>query len=81
MKDKFKEEVLRKIVSNICDGYVDSIISSIEENNTNNFSFTIASANFIAELKSKNIIVELSETFDDMVKDRIYREISNYLGR
>ena len=43
MKDKFKEEVLRKIVSNICDGYVDSIISSIEENNTNNFSFTIAS--------------------------------------
>lgn len=76
MKDKFKEEVLRKIVSNICDGYVDSIISSIEENNTNNFSFTIVSANFIAELKEKNIIVELAEVFDDMVKDRIYREIS-----
>ena len=63
---------MRKIVSKICDGYVESIMSSIEENNINNFPFTIASANFIAELKSKNIIVELSETFDDMGKDRIY---------
>ena len=43
MENKFKEEVLRKIVSNICDGYVESIMSSIEENNINNFPFTIAS--------------------------------------
>ena len=31
MKEKFKEEILRKIVSKICDGYVDKIILSYKK--------------------------------------------------
>lgn len=76
-----KEEALRKIVSMVCDGYVDTIITAIEEENIKCFPITIACANFIAELKAKNIIVELVGTFEDTIIDRIFREVSNYLAR
>lgn len=57
-----KEEALIKIISMVCDGYVDTIMTAIEENNIKDFPFTIACANFIVELKEKNIIVELLGT-------------------
>lgn len=76
-----RDAVLRKIVSMVCDGYVDTIITAIEEDNTKDFPITIACANFIAELKSKNIILELVGTFEDTIIDRIFREVSNYLAR
>ena len=76
-----KEQALRKIVSMVCDGYVDTIMTAIEEDNVKSFPITIACANFIAELKSKNIIVELVGTFEDTIIDRIFREVSNYLAR
>ncbi len=76
-----RDEVLRKIVSMVCDGYVDTIITAIEEDNIKDFPITIACANFIAELKAKNIIVELVGTFEDTIIDRIFREVSNYLAR
>lgn len=75
-----RDEALRKIVSMVCDGYVDTIMTAIEEN-TKDFPITIACANFIAELKSKNIIVELVGTYEDTIIDRIFREVSNYLAR
>lgn len=76
-----KEEALRKIVSMVCDGYIDTIMTAIEEENIKGFPITIACANFIAELKAKNIIVELVGTFEDTIIDRIFREVSNYLAR
>ena len=76
-----KEDSLRKIISMVCDGYVDTIMTAIEEDNTKDFPYTIACANFIAELKEKNIIVELVGTFEDAIIDRIFREVSNYLAR
>lgn len=76
-----RDEALRKIVSMVCDGYVDTIMTAIEEENIKDFPITIACANFIAELKSKNIIVELVGTFEDTIIDRIFREVSNYLAR
>lgn len=75
------EEILRKIVSMVCDGYVDTIMTAIEENQTKDFTYLIACSNFIAELKSKNIIVEFFGTFEDTIIDRIFREVSNYLAR
>lgn len=75
------EDILRKIISIVCDGYVETIITAIDENGTKDFPYLAACSNFIAELKSKNIIVELVGTFEDTVIDRIFREVSNYLAR
>lgn len=75
-----KEEALRKIVSSICDDYIDTLITGIEENEKD-FPYAIACANFISELKAKNIIVNLYTTFDMQIVDIIYRETSNYLAR
>lgn len=75
-----KEKVLRDLIKMICDDYIDSLIVGIEEYEKD-FPYTIACANFISELKEKNIIVEFNDVFIDMVRDRIYRETSNYLAR
>ena len=75
-----KEEVLRKIVSSICDDYIDTLLTGIEENEKD-FPYTLDCANFISELKAKNIIVNLYTTFDMQIVDMIYRETSNYLAR
>lgn len=77
---KVKEEALRKIVSSICDDYIDTLLTGIEENEKD-FPYTLACANFISELKEKNIIVNLYTTFDMQIVDMIYRETSNYLAR
>ena len=45
-----KEEILRNIVTMVCDGYVDTIMTAIEENNVDDFPITIACSNFLAEL-------------------------------
>lgn len=76
-----KENELRKIVSMVCDGYVDTIMDTIEEDNIKGFPITIAVWHFIVELKEKNIIVDINDTFDDLIIDKIFREMSNYLAR
>lgn len=75
-----KEDVLKDLIKMICDDYIDSLIVGIEEYEKD-FPYTIACANFISKLKEKNIIVEFNDVFIDMVRDRIYRETSNYLAR
>ena len=54
--------------------------SGIEEYEKD-FPYTIACANFMSELKNKNIIVDFYKTFDVSIRDMIYRETSNYLAR
>ena len=76
-----KENELRKIVSMVCDGYVDTIMDAIEEDNIKGFPITIAVWHFIVELKEKNIIVDINDTFNDLIIDKIFREMSNYLAR
>ena len=75
-----KEDVLRKLIESICDGYVDTLITGIDEYEKN-FPYTIACANFIYELKQKNIIVDFNIIFDDSIIDMVFRETSNYLAR
>lgn len=75
-----KELVLRKVIEMVCDDYIDALLVGIEEYE-NDFPYTLACANFISELKEKNIIVEFNDVFIDTVRDRIYKEISNYLAR
>lgn len=75
-----KELVLRKVIEMVCDDYIDTLLVGIEEYEKY-FPYTIACANFISELKEKNIIVEFNDVFIDTVRDRIYRETSNYLAR
>lgn len=75
-----KELVLRKVIEMVCDDYIDVLLVGIEEYEKD-FSYTLAYANFISELKEKNVIVEFNDVFIDTVRDRIYRETSNYLAR
>lgn len=74
------KQELRKIAEFVCNGYVDMIMENIEDRKRE-FPYAIACANYIAELKEKNIIVELNNVFIDIVIDRIFREFSNYIGR
>lgn len=75
-----KENVLRKLIESICDGYVGTLMTGIEEYEKN-FPYTIACANFIYELKQKNILVDFNTIFDDSIIDMVFRETSNYLAR
>lgn len=75
-----KEEALKKMIALLCDGYVDTLLTGIEECGKD-FPYTIACANFIGELKEKNIIVNFFNAFDDSIVDMVFRETSNYLAR
>lgn len=75
-----KEEIIKKVITMVCEDYIDTLIVGIEEYEKD-FPYTIACANFISELKSKNIIIEFNDVFIDKVRDKIYRETSNYLAR
>lgn len=75
-----REDIMRKLITMICDDYIEALLTGIEEYEQD-FPYTIACTNYISELKEKNIIVEFNEVFIDTVRDRIYRETSNYLAR
>lgn len=74
------KEALLKVVSLVSENFVDSLMTGIEEY-PKDFPYTIAVANFIEKLKSKNIIVNLYGIFEDRITDMIFRKISNYLSR
>lgn len=75
-----REEILRKLITLISEDYIDTLLTGIEEYEKD-FPYTIACANFMSELKNKNIIVDFYKTFDVSIRDMIYRETSNYLAR
>lgn len=75
-----KEEVLKELIKTICDDYIEPLLIGIEEYESD-FPYTIACANFISELKTKNIKIEFNDVFIDKVRDKIYKETSNYLVR
>ncbi len=76
-----KENQLRKIVAEVCDGYTETIMDAILEDNVKGFPITKAVWHFMCELKKNNIVMELNDVFIDLIIDRLYREISNYLAR
>lgn len=76
-----KENQLRKIVTEVCDGYTETIMDAILEDNVKGFPITKAVWHFMCELKENNIVMELNDVFIDLIIDRLYREISNYLAR
>ena len=51
------------------------------EDNVKGFPITKAVWHFMCELKENNIVMELNDVFIDLIIDRLYREISNYLAR
>ena len=75
-----KENQLRKIVAEVCDGYTETIMDAILEDNVKGFPITKAVWHFMCELKENNIVMELNDVFIDLIIDRLYREISNYLA-
>ena len=77
---KVKEAILRQLIESICDDYVDTLMTGIEEYEKN-FPYTIACANFIYELKQKNILVDFNIIFDDSIVDMVLRETCSYLAR
>ena len=74
------EEALRKVVALVSENFIDTLMTGIEEC-PKDFPYTIAVANFIAELKSKNIIVSLYNSVESNIVDMVFRETGNYLGR
>lgn len=75
-----REDIMRKLITMICDDYIEALLTGVEEYEQD-FPYTIACTNYISELKEKNIIVGFNDVFIDTVRDRIYRETSNYLAR
>lgn len=75
-----KGDILKNLIASICNDYIDTLLVGIEEF-SKEFPYTIACVNFLNELKSKNIKVEFDNIFIDMVRDKIYRETTNYLAR
>ncbi|WP_282193136.1 hypothetical protein [Romboutsia ilealis] len=75
-----KEEILRKLITLISEDYIETLLTGIKEYEKD-FPYTIACANFMSELKSKNIIVDYYKTFEVSIRDMVYREASNYLAR
>ena len=75
-----KEAILRQLIESICYDYVDTLMTGIEEYEKN-FPYTIACANFIYELKQKNILVDFNIIFDDSIVDMVLRETCSYLAR
>ena len=56
-------------------------MDAILEDNVKGFPITKAVWHFMCELKENNIVMELNDIFIDLIIDRLYREISNYLAR
>ena len=75
-----KEEALKSVINKVCNGYVDTLLDGIEDY-PKDFPYTLAVANFIGELKEKNIVVNFNTTFEDYIIDMVFRETSNYLAR
>ena len=76
-----KENQLRKLVEEIYNDYTETIMDAILEDNVKGFPITKAVWHFMCELKENNIVMELNDVFIDLIIDRLYREISNYLAR
>lgn len=74
-----REKELEKIVSMICNGYVDTILVGVEEQK-NKFPYLVACTNFMYEMKSKNIQMDFNNIFTDTISDKLFRETSNYLA-
>ena len=74
------EDTLRNLIASICDDYIETILTGIKEYEKY-FPYTIACANFIYELKQKNILVNYYASFDSSIMDMVYRETSNFLAR
>lgn len=62
----------------VCLGYVDTILTGIEEQECR-FPYTIVCANFMSDLKEKNILLDFNTIFTDTISDKLFREASNYL--
>lgn len=76
-----QKTVLVEIIKSICENFADDILIGVEES-SEDFPFTIACTNFIAELKNRGIeftIKMLTENTD--IFDYLYKEFSNYLAR
>lgn len=74
------KSVLVKIVKWICDGYVDTLITAVEENEQY-FPYTIALVHFIDELQRKGIKVNYGELVNDSIIDNVFKEANGYLER
>lgn len=74
-----KEEIIRKLVLMVCDGFADTIMTCIEEQKEK-LPYLMACSNFIYELRKQNIQVEFNNMFTDITLDKIFRETSNYLA-
>lgn len=75
-----RKEALRQIIVAVCDGYIDTLLTGIEENEKD-FPYTLACSNFIDSLRKSNIVVDFFNTFDDRIVDMVFRETSNYFAR
>lgn len=72
-------EVVKAIVSMICENYVDLIITNIEEDKSN-FPYTISCINFISELKRNGIDIKFNDIFIDKFIDKIYIEFADFIS-
>ena len=70
------KNVAINVLINICDGYVDAIMTGLEEEN-DRLMYTRALVNFITNIGNCRI----NEIFVDTFLDKVSKEITMYLAR
>ena len=77
---KIKDEALRKIIDFVCDGYIDTLLTGIEEYEKD-FLTPLRVQILLVKSKRKNILVDFNIVFDDSIIDMVFRETCNCLVR
>ena len=73
-----KDKITKEVITEIMENFKDVIITGITEC-PESFPYTIATINFVYELKTKKIDIKFNEVFDGDIYQEIFKECEKYL--
>lgn len=74
-----KNDVKELIAKEIADTYKDILLNGFEEQEYR-FFVTLSVIDFIAKLREKNIVYDLSDIFAEKIISLMYEETNKYIG-
>ena len=72
------EEILKELLSMVCNVYFDTIFTAIDEEPTK-FPITIACVCLLSEFNSNSLYLRFDDVFTDSIMDKVFDEIKSYL--